>query len=87
MDSDKWLAAEEVEMAFFFNKKMIAYTSNNLSKGVIGITTMPIYPLKWTFMNNIERYKARWIISGCMEILHVHFNHDVTHEPVALDSS
>eukprot|EP00241_Pyramimonas_parkeae_P007853 CAMPEP_0114245730 /NCGR_PEP_ID=MMETSP0058-20121206/12063_1 /TAXON_ID=36894 /ORGANISM="Pyramimonas parkeae, CCMP726" /LENGTH=178 /DNA_ID=CAMNT_0001358825 /DNA_START=989 /DNA_END=1525 /DNA_ORIENTATION=- len=38
-------------------------------------------------MNTIERYKARWVVHGFMEILDEHFSPDSTHAPVASDSS
>jgi len=86
-DSAKWLAAEDEEMASIEHNKVIDCTSTYVPEGIVAITTMFIYALKWTLLNTIERYKARWVVRGFLEILDVHFNHDTTHAPVASDSS
>lgn len=55
---------------------VIAHTSAYLTEGANTITTMFIYVLKWTHLNTIERYKARWMVRGFMEIPDVHFSRD-----------
>lgn len=86
-DSDKWLVAEDGEMESIRHNKMIAPTVRFLPDGIITITTMFIYALKRTLINTIERYKARWVVRGSMEIPDVHFDPDAAHTPVTSNSS
>mmetsp|Transcript_23987 Transcript_23987/g.45571 ORF Transcript_23987/g.45571 Transcript_23987/m.45571 type:complete len:295 (-) Transcript_23987:992-1876(-) len=86
-DADKWLAAEEEEMESIKHTKVITHTSVYLPEGIIAIITIFIYALKLILLSTIERYKARWVVRGFMEIPDVHFNPHATHTHVALDSS
>lgn len=74
-------------MVSIFHNKMIACTSNFLSKCVITITTMVIQALKWTLTNVFQRDKARWVVRGFVEISDAHFNPDAAHAPDASDYS
>lgn len=61
-NSNKWLSAEDDGIESIRYNRVIAQTASLLPDGVIAITTMFIYTLKWTLMNTIERHKARRVV-------------------------
>lgn len=67
-DSDKWLVVEDEEMESIRYNTTIAQTVSFLHDGIIGITTMFIYALRWTLMDTIERHKTRGVVRSLLHI-------------------
>mmetsp|Transcript_36555 Transcript_36555/g.70156 ORF Transcript_36555/g.70156 Transcript_36555/m.70156 type:complete len:263 (+) Transcript_36555:948-1736(+) len=86
-DADKWVAPKHEEMQLIADEKVTGWTSLFILDGVIAITTIFVHALKRTLENTIERYKARWVVRGVLEIPDVHYDRLATHAPVASERS
>ena len=83
----KWLGAVDEEIRSMHLKKVFKLTAEKLPPGVKAIGTRFVFDIKLHLDMTIERYKARLVCKGFMQVAGVHFDPDDLHSPTACDLS